>query len=110
MRALSIYTVLVALAWNQATAVALPEPEFPVIQNPKSGPGHSNVASNQRRGDAVTTYHPVDKSTLDIVTSNIVSSTSKRSDANTLIETEATTYAEEKHVSYHRFQTCKRIR
>lgn len=103
--------MLVALAWNQATAVALPEPEVPVIQNPKSGPGHSNVASNQRRGDGVTTYHPVDKNALDIVTSSIAPSTSKRNDANTLVElTEATVDAEDKHVPYHRFQTRKRIR
>lgn len=99
MKALSIYAVLVALALKQATAVALPEPESPVIQNTKFGPDYSDVASNQRCGNGDATYHPVDKNTLGIVDSNIAPSTSTCSDANTLFElTTATTYMEKKHV------------
>ena len=99
MKALSIYTVLVALALKQATAVALPKPESPVIQNTKFGPGYSDVAYDQCRGTGDTTCNPVDKNTLGIVDSNIAPSTSKRSDANTLFElTRATTYMEKKHV------------
>lgn len=99
MKTLSIYTVLVAFALKQATAVALPEPEFHVIQNTELGPVYSNIVPNQRRDNGDTTYYPVDKSALGTVYSNIAPGTSKRSDAYTPLEpTEAATYIEEKYV------------
>ncbi|MCJ1427520.1 hypothetical protein MMC29_005423, partial [Sticta canariensis] len=98
MKALSIYAVLVALALKQATAAALPEPESPVIQNTKFGPGCSDVASNQRCGNEDFTYHPVEKDILGTVDSNVAPSTSKCSDAKTFFElTRATTNMGKKH-------------
>lgn len=97
MKTLSLYTVLVALALKQATAVALPEPEFHVIQNTELGPVYSNVAPNQRRDNGDTTYYPVDKNDLGTVYSNIAPGTSKRSDVYTPVEpSDVTTYIEEK--------------
>lgn len=71
MKLSAFHALLVALALNRASAIALPEPEYYVVANTDKGPVYSSVAPHQRRDTNDISYYPVSTNEHGTVYSNV---------------------------------------